>query len=125
MNNKIPVVLLEGTGGCCDLFARCVHFYQEYRPRTRTSLSSNFVEQNEELKTKIYEKLRTLHDETNDYPLEIEYFQMIYECIEKQMIFLNFIDFKVHSHMERDVDLAILRALLNGKSSNLIERNSD
>ena len=50
----------------------------------------------------------------NEYPLEIECFHLIYECIEKQMIFINFIDFKVHSHVQRDVDLAILQALLNG-----------
>ena len=106
MENAIPVVLLEGTGGCCDLFAKCFHLFNEYRPRSRSTV----FQRNEEFKTKIYEKFRFIHDE----PLEIEYFQLIYECIEQQPIFLNFIDFKTHSHLERDLDLAILRALLNG-----------
>ncbi|CAF3935258.1 unnamed protein product [Rotaria sordida] len=47
----------------------------------------------------------------------MNYFELIYECIEKQMILLNFIDFKVHSHVERDIDLAILQALLNAPNS--------
>lgn len=70
-------------------------------------------ERNEQMKNRIYEKLNSANNEMNGYPLEIEYFELIYECIEKRMIFLNFIDFKVHSHVERDVDLAILQALLN------------
>jgi len=66
------------------------------------------------MKNRIYEKLRIINDEINEYSLDIEYFQLIYQCIEQQMIFLNFIDFKIHSHVQRDVDLAILQALLNG-----------
>lgn len=112
MVNQIPVVLLEGTGGCCDLFAKCFHLFNEYRPRSRS-----IHQRNEELKTKIYEKLQFIHDEMKNYPLEMEYFQLIYQCIEQQPIFLNFIDFKNHSHMERDLDLAILRALLNGNQT--------
>jgi nucleoside-specific outer membrane channel protein Tsx len=87
---------------------------------------SLLFERNEQMKNKIYEKLKTINDEMNSYPLEIDYFELIYECIEKRMIFVNFIDFKVHSHVERDVDLAILQALLNGKkisSINLINEN--
>ncbi len=114
IQNQIPVVLLEGTGGCCDLFAKCYHLYSEYHLHINTDPTFLF-ERNEEIKTKIYTKLKIINDEINDYSLEIEYFQMIYECIEKRMIFLNFIDFKVHSHVERDIDLAILQALLNGK----------
>jgi nucleoside-specific outer membrane channel protein Tsx len=114
IQNKIPVVLLEGTGGCCDLFAKCYHLYSEYHLRINAD-PTFLLEKNEEIKMKIYAKLKIINDEMNDYSLEIEYFQMIYECIEKRMIFLNFIDFKVHSHVERDIDLAILQALLNGK----------
>jgi nucleoside-specific outer membrane channel protein Tsx len=66
------------------------------------------------MKNRIYEKLRIINDEMNEYSLDIEYFELIYQCIENRMIFLNFIDFKIHSHVERDVDLAILQALLNG-----------
>ncbi len=46
IKNKIPVVLMEGTGGCCDLFAKCYHLYNEYRPRSRTSVETKFVKYN-------------------------------------------------------------------------------
>lgn len=75
---------------------------------------SLLFERNEQMKNRIYEKLKVINDEMNTYSLDVEYFQLIYECIEKRMIFVNFIDFKIHSHVERDVDLAILQALLNG-----------
>jgi hypothetical protein len=74
-------------------------------------------ERNEQMKNKIYEKLKIFNDEINGYLLDMEDFQFIYQCIEKQMIFLNFIDFKLHNHLEPDVDLAILQALLNGNQN--------
>lgn len=33
MNCRIPVVFVEGTGGCCDLFAKCYHLYNEYQSK--------------------------------------------------------------------------------------------
>jgi nucleoside-specific outer membrane channel protein Tsx len=77
-------------------------------------------ERHEQMKNRIYERLKIINDEMNSYPLDIEYFDLIYQCIENRMIFLNFIDFKIHSHVERDIDLAILQALLNGNQGNLI-----
>jgi len=81
--------------------------------------SSLLSERNEQIKNKLRERLKSIIDETNKHSLNVnedtDYFQLIYECIETRMIFLNFIDFKAHSHIERDVDLAILQALLNGK----------
>jgi hypothetical protein len=44
VKNKLPVVLLEGTGGCCDLFAKCYHLYNEYHPKSRTSIESKYVQ---------------------------------------------------------------------------------
>jgi hypothetical protein len=71
------------------------------------------------MKNKLRERLKSVDEDIDNIPLDIneetDYFQLIYECIDTRMIFLNFIDFKVHSHLERDVDLAILQALLNGK----------
>ncbi|UJR07492.1 hypothetical protein I4U23_011781 [Adineta vaga] len=128
MKNKIPVVLLKGTGGCCDLFAKCYHLYNEHRPRPRTLNDANLnplliSERNEEIKGKLRARLQTVYDEYNlhllgDLDEELDYFQLIYECIDSRMIFLNFIDFKAHNHVERDVDLAILQALLNATNSN-------
>ncbi len=31
VENSIPAVFLEGTGRCCDLFAKAVHIYNEYQ----------------------------------------------------------------------------------------------
>ncbi|CAF1272530.1 unnamed protein product [Adineta steineri] len=123
IKNKIPVVLLEGTGGCCDLFAKCYHLYNEYRPRSKTLLETNIdpsflSEKNEQIKNKIRERFKSVYSETLYVNENIDYFQLIYECIDSRMIFLNFIDFKPHSHVERDVDLAILQALLNATNSN-------
>lgn len=94
----------------------CLAFsMEEFSLRFSLDRSLEF-ERNEQMKTKIYEKLNFVHLEINECPLEIEYFRLIYECIESRKIFLNFVDFKVHSNLQRDIDLAILQALLNGKS---------
>jgi hypothetical protein len=44
IKNKIPVVLLEGTGGCCDLFAKCYQLYNEYHTTSKLSDDTKFVE---------------------------------------------------------------------------------
>jgi hypothetical protein len=33
VQNNIPAVFLEGTGRCCDLFAKANRLYHEYRTR--------------------------------------------------------------------------------------------
>jgi len=33
VQNNIPAVFFEGTGRCCDLFAKAFHLYKEYRPK--------------------------------------------------------------------------------------------
>jgi len=33
VENNIPAVFLEGTGRCCDLFAKAFHLYNEYRTK--------------------------------------------------------------------------------------------
>jgi hypothetical protein len=43
IKNKIPVVLLEGTGGCCDLFAKCYQLYNEYHSKLKSSEEAKFV----------------------------------------------------------------------------------
>jgi hypothetical protein len=43
IKNKIPVVLLEGTGGCCDLFAKCYLLYNEYHSKIKLSDQTKFV----------------------------------------------------------------------------------
>ncbi len=84
---------------------------------------SSLKEKNEQIKTKLREKLQIIDNKLNTSPNidlsdEIDYFELIYECIETRNIFLNFIDLKVHSYVEPDIDLAILQALLNGNEKN-------
>lgn len=121
IKNNIPVILLEGTGGCCDLFAKCYHLYDEYHPKQQSNTQSECNEKEEQIKAKIREKLQIVETQistSKDLHLnEIDYFELIYECIDKQYIFLNFIDVKVHTSIELDVDLVILEALLNGKTN--------
>ncbi len=43
VTNQIPVVFLEGTGGCCDLFAKCYRLYNEYHTKLNLSNQTKFV----------------------------------------------------------------------------------
>ncbi len=125
VQNQIPVVLLEGTGGCCDLFAKCYQLFNEYHSKIKSNVSLIYSE--DEKKSKLREKLPIIDNKINtgstvnlsDVNDEIDYFELIYECIEKRNLFLNFIDLKVHNHIEPDIDLAILQALLNGNETHL------
>jgi hypothetical protein len=75
-------------------------------------------EKSAEIKSKLREKLQIINNKINiDLSDEIDYFELIYECIEQRNIFLNFIDLKIHNHLESDIDLAILQALLNGNKT--------
>lgn len=37
VQNNIPAVFFEGTGRCCDLFAKAFRLYNEYRPKFELS----------------------------------------------------------------------------------------
>ncbi|CAF3833359.1 unnamed protein product, partial [Rotaria sp. Silwood1] len=126
IKNKIPVVLLAGTGGCCDLFAKCYQLYNEYHLTLKLTDqtnedSSSLREKIEQIKNKLREKLQIIDNKLNigscinvlDENTGIDYFELIYECIDKRSIFLNIVDLKVHNYVETDIDLAILQALLN------------
>ncbi|CAF4173180.1 unnamed protein product, partial [Adineta steineri] len=39
--NKVSVLLLQGTGGCCDLFVRCYHLYNERYTNVKSSDQTN------------------------------------------------------------------------------------
>ena len=157
IKNDIPVVLLEGTGGCCDLFSKCYQLYDDYHahipspdPTKYTTPcfhrkdgstfaggifsadSSPSEDKDDQIKAKLREKLLLLDmklsssstTETSDGNDGIDYFQLVYECIHTRRVFLNFIDLKVHSHIEPDLDLAILQALLKGRTTSWRERSA-
>ncbi|CAF1516340.1 unnamed protein product, partial [Adineta steineri] len=122
VHDKIPVIFVEGTSGCCDLFAKCYHLYNGRKSKTelfnQTKYNSLSVENDEELKSKIREALQIVNHElaetscTNAPDHEIDYFELIYECVTTRNKYLNFIDFKVHSLIGDDINLAILQALI-------------
>lgn len=79
------------------------------------------LEQNKRIKNTIRQKVQiVLNDISSPSSTNIsaenttttDYFQLIYECIETHKTFLNFVDFKTHSQVEPDIDLALLQAVL-------------
>ena len=48
----------------------------------------------------------------------VDYYELIYECIEKHQTFMNFVDLKVRSQIEPDIDFAILKSILIAISVN-------
>ena len=127
VENRIPVVLVEGAGGCCDLFAKCSQLYNEYHSKLKSSDGKSFTKaDDEQIKTKLREKFQLIDEKINsnsrlnvsDETDLTDYFELIYECLTTRHRFLNFIDLKPHNHLETDLDLAILQALLNSIETN-------
>ncbi len=46
----------------------------------------------------------------------IDYFELVYECINTRINFLNVVSLNSRSPVDPDIDIAILQALLNGKN---------
>jgi hypothetical protein len=109
VHNRIPVVLFDGTGGCCDLFGKVDHLHREHHLK-RTD--------DERMRTKVREKTRAMLDElkrsSEDVDRQIDPLPLIFDSIDNASIYLTLIDFKNDHHFRGDVDLAILQALLNG-----------
>lgn len=88
----------------------------------------------DELKNKLSEKLREdLNDiyaaedsgknnqsrpKTDTNAKAKKCFELVYECVHTRHQFLNIITFDPRNPVEPDIDLAILRALLNGTMTN-------
>ncbi len=49
-----------------------------------------------------------------------DYFELVYECINTRINFLNVVSLNSRSNAEPDIDLAILQALLNGKKPTIL-----
>ncbi|CAF4182337.1 unnamed protein product, partial [Rotaria sordida] len=161
VENNIPAVLFEGTGRCCDLFAKAVRLYKEYRLKFELSEEiprldvPTILRRYDELKNRLREDLReelraigvtgarlgagnrktmqkkfTASDATKkDEADSVDYFSLVYECIDTRPNFLNIISLHARSPVEPDIDVAILQALLNatsgfrpGKTSNQRKR---
>ncbi|CAF4081087.1 unnamed protein product, partial [Adineta steineri] len=140
IRNNIPVVLLEGTGKCCDLFAKVYHLYNEYHQDSKKSHKKKNddqvlqVGQDEYIKNRIRQKVQIMLNDVNSMSSSSlieenltvttkDYFELIYECIVTHKIFLNFVDFKRRNQDEPDIDLAILQAILIVTSSDISSKN--
>ncbi|CAF2946088.1 unnamed protein product [Rotaria sp. Silwood2] len=136
VENNIPAVLLDGTGRCCDLFAKAFRLYNKYYVELIDETLAN-VDQSiltkchNELKSKLREELKnelrgisgardkpatsntnaSLDDKT-------DYFELIYECICTRKDFINIISLDPDNPVELNIDLVILQALLNAASAN-------
>ncbi|CAF3846657.1 unnamed protein product, partial [Adineta steineri] len=147
IRNNIPVVLLEGTGKCCDLFAKVYHLYNEYYQDSKKSHKKKNDDQvfqlgqDEYIKNRIRQKVQIILNDVNSMSSSSlieenltvttkDYFELIYECIVTHKIFLNFVDFKRRNQDEPDIDLAILQAILivtssDSSSKNIIEQKQE
>jgi hypothetical protein len=79
---------------------------------------------------KIPRKNTLTKGETKPRPVDTtDYFELVYECIDTRIHFLNIVSLNSRSPVEPDIDLAILQALLNGKEKytydfSLLKENS-
>ena len=65
-------------------------------------------------KTKKTRKPTLLSTKSKTRMKTIDYFELIYECIDKREKFLNIVSLDSRTSSEPDIDLAILQALLRG-----------
>ncbi|CAF3539975.1 unnamed protein product [Rotaria socialis] len=143
VGNNIPAVLLEGTGRCCDLFAKACQLYDKYcRNLARDEITARqkiafykYLDQNilqkrqEEIKIHLREDLKDelrkitgLNDSSTNVEIHAradeiaEYYELVYACISTRRNFLNIISLNSRNPVEPDIDLVILQALLNATS---------
>ncbi|CAF0985618.1 unnamed protein product, partial [Rotaria sordida] len=136
VENNIPVVFLEGTGHCCNLFAKAFHLYNQYRTKIESDdetpsnidpviLTKRYDELKIKLREELKEELRAISG-SNERPRttdnsahsvdKTDYFELVYECIHTRRNFLNVISLSSHQSVEPDIDLVILQTLLNATS---------
>ena len=88
------------------------------------SLEPNVLSRrHDELKTKLREELKDelrviSADQLPQTANQIDYFELVYQCIHTRINFVNVISKDIRDSIELDIDRAILEALLNGKSFN-------
>ncbi|UJR33345.1 hypothetical protein I4U23_020794 [Adineta vaga] len=131
-----PVIFVEGSGGCCDLFAKCYRLYNSYKIKPHscdpTNEESVLAEENEKIKTTIRQSLQIVDIQlaqtscTNAPHDGTDFFDLIYECVEKRSQCLNFVDLRTHSITGDNITLSILEALFkvnyNNDSTNMTEK---
>ncbi|CAF1157757.1 unnamed protein product [Rotaria sp. Silwood1] len=122
VENNIPAVLLEGTGRCCDLFAKALHLYKGHYQHDELA-NETLINRDEEIKNKLREELKDAvyaidgpSDPTTPTNKRNDSFELVYECLHKRRNFLNVINLNSRDSIELDFGLIILKALLNATS---------
>ncbi|CAF3786458.1 unnamed protein product [Rotaria sp. Silwood1] len=151
--NNIPAVIFEGTGRCCDLFAKAVRLYENIKQledaektsqATQSSRAENIKKQlrealNKELceidpvtnvsqasKNKNTSKKLTSKMETKSQEVDsIDCFESVYRCVTQRLKFLNIVSLNAKGPVEPDIDLAILKALLKATSGSGMSKTND
>ncbi|CAF3978895.1 unnamed protein product [Rotaria magnacalcarata] len=143
VKNNIPAVFIQGTGRCCDLFAEALRVYDKYLAHAKSSATiantqpTTVQENNDELRYKLQEALKDIiseiSGETTAKPgkkaqklrveskrresVTVDYFELVYECVVERRNFLSVVSLNPRDPVEPDIDVAILKALLNATSS--------
>lgn len=114
-----PVVFIEGTGGCCDLYAKCFHLYNKSKSQLELQEQPSSIQTKEQMKARMCKVLNLVDDEMAETSCTgtphdgTNYFEIIYECVEKRNQYLNFLDFNQVLNTGDDlVGASILQAFL-------------
>ncbi|CAF1333097.1 unnamed protein product, partial [Didymodactylos carnosus] len=129
VQNNIPAILFEGTGRCCDCFAKVYHKYLIYKDQLTPPKDAKPKENSTPISEEEVKEI--LRAEVADFLIKFkghntdstDYFQMIYECVHKKFKFLTIIGLNVNYDSEPDIDLVILNALLT--ASDYFESDED
>ena len=74
----------------------------------------------QKLREEVKEELGRTLQGAGDNPTRVDttdYFDLVYQCLQKRINFLNVITLNSRNPVEPDIDLVILQALLNGKDN--------
>ncbi|CAF2112637.1 unnamed protein product [Rotaria magnacalcarata] len=143
VKNSIPAVFIQGTGRCCDLFAEALQVYDrclaqpKHGTATKNTQPTTVQENNDELRYKLQEALKDIMSEISGETAAkpgkkaqkptveskrpesetVDYFELVYECVVERRNFLSVVSLNPRDPVEPDIDVAILKALLNATSS--------
>ncbi|CAF5025409.1 unnamed protein product, partial [Rotaria sp. Silwood1] len=152
--HNIPAVFFEGTGRCCDLFAKAVRCYEEYTKTPEDVAETSQATQSpcpEEIKNKLREalnkelceiggvtnvsqaskdtstseKLTPIMETKSQEVDSIDYFESVYRCVTQRQKFLNIVSLNTKSPVEPDIDLTILKALLKATSGCSVNKTNE
>ncbi|CAF4102270.1 unnamed protein product, partial [Rotaria magnacalcarata] len=143
VKNSIPAVFIQGTGRCCDLFAEALQVYDrclaqpKHGAATKNTQPTTVQENNDELRYKLQEALKDIISEISGETAAkpgkkaqkptveskrpesetVDYFELVYECVVERRNFLSVVSLNPRDPVEPDIDVAILKALLNATPS--------